>query len=1358
MKKLHIFLVALFQLFSISLMANSAQMMCNATYTTSGLELTVENISAPILSVKVFELNFQQIQGCDPWSTPCNDPQTFTLPQAGSYYLQIQSFNDWSSPAICDIFETITVVADACATAGGDADGDGICADLDCDDTDAAVGEVGDSCDDGDATTQNDVLQADCSCAGEIPCANNGGDADGDGICADVDCDDNDATIGQAGDACDDGDANTSNDILQADCTCAGILPPCFNNGGDADGDGVCANSDCDDNDAAISAAGDSCDDGDATTENDVIQSDCSCAGTPIPPGGCQTTYSLNGLELTIQPINLPINTIKVLLPNFSPIFECDPWTTPCNSAEVITLPAEGDYYVQINTQENWSTPVCSIFELITATAAGCDDIDGDGVCADIDCDDNDPAVSNEGDACDDGDAATENDVILADCSCAGTLIPCVNEGGDTDGDGVCDDIDCDINDPLISQPGDACDDGDSTTTNDIIVMDCSCQGNPPCQNEGGDADGDGICADVDCDDNDPLISVEGDLCDDGDSTTVNDIILADCSCAGTAPPCINNGGDADGDGICADVDCDDNDPLISIAGDLCDDGDSTTVNDVILADCSCAGELPCANNGGDADGDGVCADMDCDDNDPLISVEGDLCDDGDSTTINDVILADCSCAGTLPPCFNEGGDADGDGVCADMDCDDNDPLISVEGDLCDDGDSTTINDIILTDCSCAGEPDDPTICDATYSITGNVVTINNVVGTFKSVKILDINFGADFTCDDFTTVCDEDLVITVSGFGQYYVQIQTFIDWNTPVCNIFDVVIIEDPNMGGPCDLNGGDADGDGFCADVDCDDNDPAIKQPGDACDDGDPNTTNDIIINGCICQGTNPNACALSGGDVDGDGICGDDDCDPTDAGIGAPGEPCDDLNPNTENDIRQTDCTCSGTPIATTDSCDVTFTVVGNMVTITNLDKPIHSVQILDVNFGLEYACNSWDLPCDATITRPINAPGTYYLQIQTYTDWNSPAICDLFEQIQITDMDPCLNNGGDADNDGVCADVDCDDNNSLIDSPGDACNDGDPTTENDVIQADCSCAGTPCDNITDGGTISGDETLCPIDTPTPITSDVLPSGGSGAVEYQWLMSTQGCPISITDGIPGANQSTYSPGSVSETTYFRRLSRRIGCGDWMSGESNCVVKTIDSNCDPIDNCTATYSIDGNTVTIPTPNFPIVSIKILDAATFAQVYGCDLFSTPCDGDVVETLTAGNYYIQIQTFETWAAIECDIFDLITINSARLGNESNNFIEEKTELQLDKEYAKPLIFPNPAQSTINVALSDYIGKDVEIQIIDQLGKRQGIISINRLSENVISIPLNHLKGGIYSLQILSKGIKPSVQRFMLND
>ncbi|MCB0616101.1 MAG: T9SS type A sorting domain-containing protein, partial [Phaeodactylibacter sp.] len=95
----------------------------------------------------------------------------------------------------------------------------------------------------------------------------------------------------------------------------------------------------------------------------------------------------------------------------------------------------------------------------------------------------------------------------------------------------------------------------------------------------------------VDCDDNDPNATTQpGDACDDGNPATINDMVDANCGCAGTLNSCPGIG-DNDGDGICADVDCDDNNPNITTQqGDACDDGNPNTVGETIQGDCSCGG------------------------------------------------------------------------------------------------------------------------------------------------------------------------------------------------------------------------------------------------------------------------------------------------------------------------------------------------------------------------------------------------------------------------------------------------------------------------------------------------------------------------------------------------------------------------------------------------------------------------------------------------------------------------------------------------------------------------------------------------------------------------------------------------
>lgn len=79
--------------------------------------------------------------------------------------------------------------------------------------TTGACTTTGDACDDGNACTVDDVRDVNCNCVGTLR------DGDGDGI-----CDDQDPCDGRTvGNACDDGDPNTSNDVIGADCTCAGV-------------------------------------------------------------------------------------------------------------------------------------------------------------------------------------------------------------------------------------------------------------------------------------------------------------------------------------------------------------------------------------------------------------------------------------------------------------------------------------------------------------------------------------------------------------------------------------------------------------------------------------------------------------------------------------------------------------------------------------------------------------------------------------------------------------------------------------------------------------------------------------------------------------------------------------------------------------------------------------------------------------------------------------------------------------------------------------------------------------------------------------------------------------------------------
>ncbi len=375
----------------------------------------------------------------------------------------------------------------------GDADGDGICSDMDCDDNNAQINSL-DADDDGI-----------CS---DLDCDDNNAaitfaDVDGDGICSDIDCDDNDAQVTSA----------------------------------DADGDGLCSDIDCDDTDGLPTTCNEYCIPEHVNCCNEYLENVSlntlnNSSYTPLHSDN-HTGYSdYTNLSTTLYRGNIYSITVT---PSYSwssskagvwidwnndQVFSNDenilstggvgPWaasfTVPAGAVQGTTRmrvrlqygsdytpdPCGYSYYYNGETED---------YSIQVGTEGYCDDgdpntvsvdADGDGLCSNVDCNDNDAQVTTidaDGDGiCGDEDC-DDNDVNITSV--------------DADGDGVCSDLDCDDNNALVTS---------------------------------FDSDGDGICSDMDCDDNDAGI------------TTL----------------------DADADGICSNLDCDDTDGIPTICDNYC--------------------------------------------------------------------------------------------------------------------------------------------------------------------------------------------------------------------------------------------------------------------------------------------------------------------------------------------------------------------------------------------------------------------------------------------------------------------------------------------------------------------------------------------------------------------------------------------------------------------------------------------------------------------------------------------------------------------------------------------------------------------------------------------------------------------
>ncbi|MGI4871891.1 MAG: gliding motility-associated C-terminal domain-containing protein, partial [Janthinobacterium lividum] len=87
-----------------------------------------------------------------------------------------------------------------------------------------------------------------------------------------------------------------------------------------------------------------------------------------------------------------------------------------------------------------------------------------------------------------------------------------------------------------------------------------------------------------------------------------------------------------------------------------------------------------------------------------------------------------------------------------------------------------------------------------------------------------------------------------------------------------------------------------------------------------------------------------------------------------------------------------------------------------------------------------------------------------------------------------------------------------------------------------------------------GTIGANQTVCPLFAANPLTEVTAASAGVGTYTYQWEQSLDN--LTWTP-IPNATGTTYSPGLLTVSTYFRR---RASSGDCASAVSNVVYLQV------------------------------------------------------------------------------------------------------------------------------------------------------------------------------------------------------
>jgi hypothetical protein len=935
---------------------------------------------------------------------------------------------------------------------------------------------------------------------------------------------------GNIGAACNDGDPGTFNDIITSDCQCVGTPYDCQN---------------------LNAQIGSPCNDGNPQTVSDVVTSDCECVGTFVEFTGCTTGSAF----LTATPVcDGPTVSLS------------GSWTNEYSTVNVV----EGDTYIFSLSNPNYfvtiTTPGLEILSFGLATTTWVATFTGQvrfyshagpdcpltsgsltshvrlvqALCPPpFDCPD---LGGNFGDSCDDGNASTDNDIIQEGCICEG-FSP----------------FDCPS---LQANSGDPCDDGNAATVDDVITSDCGCEGVIP----------------FDCPD---LFANIGDGCDDGDENTESDTVQADCSCAGTP---IETGCAAD-PGCQADVTSAAYAQVIADDPFCCD----------VAWDSLCQFEYTFL--GGLPSQDPAC--FDCPD---LLANIGDACDDGDPGTENDAIQADCSCAGTPiqtgcvvdPGCLADVNSAayaqtiaqdpfccniSWDSICASLyaslgglpspapECQPDCPLLGLNiGDPCDDGDPNTVGSTVDDDCNCTGGQVVVFSGCTTGSLFGNFANLvcngpalgvaNSWTNEYSTVSVIS---GGTYT---FTlTVPTYYITITNANATQILAIGQGQVVWTSD----FDGVVRYYSHAGIDCPLTSGPSTAHVRIAQLACPvDCEELLLNIGDPCTlTGFFNT---FVNEDCECVGT-PFDCEIEEGVFANFG----DPCTIPAAG-------------DTFSEIVATQAV--GFPNTFAANPEYTITVpasfTGNYILSLSAAGNVFGgswrnefrVQVIDPN-GNNVTLGAPGGALDEWQPSPLTGGGTFSGSLNLGTvsnpagNWTvrvrlsfnegpqvnanvnvgitlvpqpTDGLVSLNCACEVLDCPSQLANIGDACDDGnpntindvITADCGCEgvipfDCPDLLANIGDACDDGNPNTENDVITEDCGCAGTPfCNSVGGTLTLNGSNNICAGDG-EPDFLDVTLTGAAGDNSV-WAVTpqnnTQVILFSFTG--PNINLDGLSPG--------------------------------------------------------------------------------------------------------------------------------------------------------------------------------------------------------------------------------------
>ena len=632
-----------------------------------------------------------------------------------------------------------------------------------------------------------------------------------------------------------------------------------------------------------------------------------------------------------------------------------------------------------------------------------------------------------------------------------------------------------------------------------------------------------------------------------------------------------------------------------------------------------------------------------------------------------------------------------------------------------------------------------PEQCGVVASSDGCSITISGITDAVNNIKIFNPGFnGTAWACNPWqSSPCAETEVINGLPNGVYPVSIYTEDNSNSEVCNYVELVTIN-CTTGNPCDNQGGDSDNDGVCNNQDC--------QPNNAAFPATPNT-------------------------------------------------PCNDGNPNTENDMVTADgCGCVGTPIGG-GGCGVTATSDDCNITITGITDAVNNIKLFNPGYnGTAWSCNPWQgNVCITTETISGLADGVYPLSVYTL-DGNGQEVCNFGTQLTIacTGGGPCDGQGGDSDGDGICNNNDNCPNNANAnqadsdgDGIGDACDSptgGCGSTTNLALNKNTSQSST----LTAGG-ITGSSSKG-VDGNTNGTFFTNPPSASSVIatnnEFQAWWEVDLGDVYEIEQIKVFNRTD---GSDKTKSCYILVSDTPFSGSLANARNQADVEVYES---VAPNSPSTYNINstGRYVRIQhdvNGYLVLGEVQVMGCAATNNLVISNLVNFSVEKNVrqseiewfmMEDVNVDYYEIEV----SHDGIQFEILEekiATRINAPRnyhitdynpihgdnfyrlkvVHQDGSYFYSNIRQVNYDIDFENVLVFPNPTSDILNVTLKDFAGQKGIVRIYNSFGHLM-------MEKNYQSIPFINMKintsefnGGMYILAVDVENHRRITKRFIVS-